>query len=583
MMTSTRRKAVALAIASALARASATAANGRNLIHQASTYGFKQTSDEDNTHDVSIVFGKDENGDATTSFVIEEEPDQMWEDVEDGSESEEKCGEQCVDNPDFVSMMGLPCHGHSYFECGMFVQVGFTEEEVKELISNCPCSCQACPTPEPSSNPTLAPTTSRPSAAPVSSAPTSRPSAAPVITSSPTTKSPTTAPTTLSPSKTPTFRPSRTPTLQPSTSSPTNSPTQTPTSTAPTSSSPVQTMSATTRIQPINASGETACPTGYSGLIGTIDCKGAIHCADGVKSFGPIPCLSGPQGDLLFDIKSQKCVIPSNEYVCQQLPNEEDNGEEEVDIFPSESKESAENHNDADEPQADQTPGSQTQTKSPANIQTPPPNTPGEIEVTERISFPKVAEDDASDDMENNVLGPLSLKELIIISAGGGCLVLFIGMSVFFAARRKRSAEEKKSQNNQDEKQHNAGKSSSSTIDTDDATPTVEYYTYINKAMRNNRAVTNFSTSKQAWSTKREFLAEKRSQKSSSTASEESSRQREDDTIDAQENGTVTDSMRGDNGTVGADATVVSEDEGATEIAYSGSKAGKSFASAFGW
>ena len=343
-------------------------------------------------------------------------------------------------------------------------------------------------------------------------------------------------------------------------------------------------MSATTRTQPINASDETACPTGYSGLIGTIDCKGAIHCADGVKSFGPIPCLSGPQGELLFDIDSQKCVIPSNEYVCQQLPNEEDNGEEEVEILPSESKELAENKNAADEPQADQPHDSQTESESPANTQTPQPTTPEAIEITERISFPEGAENDASpDDMENNVLGPLSLKELIIISAGGGCLVLFIGMSVFFAARRKRSAEEKNSQNNQDEKQHNAGKSSSSTIDTDDATPTVEYYTYINKAMRNNRAVTNFSTSKQAWSTKREFLAEKRSQKSSSTASEESSRQREDDTLDAQENGTVTDSMRGDNGTVGADATVVSEDEGATEIAYSGSKAGKSFASAFGW
>ena len=224
-------------------------------------------------------------------------------------------------------------------------------------------------------------------------------------------------------------------------------------------------MSATTRIKPINVSDETACPAGYSGLIGTVDCKGAIHCADGVKSFGPIPCLSGPQGDLLFDIDSQKCVIPSNDFNCQQLPNEENNREEEVEILQSESKELGENKNAAEEPQADQPHDSQTQTESPTNIQIPPPTTPGEIEVTERISFPEVAEDDASDDMENNVLGPLSLKELIIISAGGGCLVLFIGMSVFFAARRKRSAEEKKSQNNQDEKQHNAGKLSSSTID----------------------------------------------------------------------------------------------------------------------
>lgn len=279
-------------------------------------------------------------------------------------------------------------------------------------------------------------------------------------------------------------------------------------------------------------------------------------------------------------------MIPSDGFVCQPLPKEGDDHEDEVAIVQTELNESSEKEGPASEPQTDLFLDSPTQPDIANSIQTPSPNTPDMPDISERIGTAEDAEGDGSDDVENNVLGPLSLKELIIISVGGGCLVLFIGMSVFFAARRKRcSAEERESQNNQGERQHNAGKSSSSTIDTDDATPTIEYYTYINKAMRNNRAVTNFSTSKQAWSTKREFLAEKKRQKSTSTVSEESSRQREDGTIDAQENGTVTASMRGDDKTVGADATstVVSVDEGATEIAYKGSKAGKSFASAFGW
>ena len=424
MMSSTRGNVIALVIASALAsfRVSATAATTATFrttaryLDKGSTYGLKQTRDGDNTHaDISIVFGNGGDGDTATSLVIDDELDQMWE---DGSESEEKCGEQCVDNPDFVSMMGLPCHGHSYFVCGMFAQVGFTEEQVSELIRNCPCSCEACPKPEPSSNTMAASktTTSRPSAAQVSSTPTSRPSAAPDVTSNPTTKSPSNA------------------------------------------------------LSPI---------------------------------------------------------------------------------------------------------------------------TPG-INVTDRIGFPEDAEGDAADDMENNVLGPLSLKELIIISAGGGCLVLFIGLSVFSIARNKSSTKEKESQNKQGETQHDSGKSSSSTIETDDNSPSVEYYTYINKATKNNRGVTNFSTSQQAWSTKRDFLAEKRSQKSLRNAS-----QREDNFADAQETGTVTASMRGDNETLiclpedecatemacnGEESVLLAQEVGrvlcldtvGTEMAYNGSKAGKS-------
>ena len=52
--------------------------------------------------------------------------------------------------------------------------------------------------------------------------------------------------------------------------------------------------------------------------------------------------------------------------------------------------------------------------------------------------------------------------------------------------------------------------------------------------------------------------------------SENTARQQKDDVIDAKEdeNETLTASMREDNGTVGADATVVSGDEGATEIVF---------------
>ena len=579
MISNTKSKAVAAIVVAALAAkpssatATATATdstNARNLIHQASTYGFKQTSDKDNTHDASIVFGQDENGEPAASFVIDQEPTQLWEDAQDGTEGNEGCGDQCVDNPAFVSMMGLPCHGHSYFECGMFVQVGFTEEQVEELISNCPCSCNACPTPVPSSVPTSSPMTSRPSAAPVSSSPTSKPTAAP------STKVPTNTPTTLRPTAMPTLRPSRTPTVPPGTSSPT----KTPTSTAPTSS-PVQEMSTTTRIQPVDESDETACPSGYSGLIGTVDCKGAVHCTKGVKSFGPIPCLSGPDGDLLFDLKSQKCVVPSGDFICQQLPQIHVE-EEKVSIDVAESNG---NNDTPSEDQAalsiDSIPEKESPTSSPTTTKSkeqPTSNKVTAIQETTSTSEQTLSESvpnrpESKSEEEQNIFRSLSLKELIIVSVGGGCLVLFIVLSVFFAVRRnwrKRSAQQEESKNNRGERQHNAGKSSSSTIDSEDATPTLEYYTYINKAMRNNRAVTNFTASKQTWSTKREFLAENRSQKSSSTASEESSRQREDDTMDAQENGTVTSSMRdGDDETVDADVTVATGDEGA----YNGSKA----------
>ena len=105
-----------------------------------------------------------DNGDkyTKTTFVVDDN-DRHYDEPKDAGNS---CGDSCVDHADFVSSMGLPCRGHIDFECALFDQVGFTEEEVEELIGNCPCSCQACPTAArahtPSSSSTTAPVSSRP-------------------------------------------------------------------------------------------------------------------------------------------------------------------------------------------------------------------------------------------------------------------------------------------------------------------------------------------------------------------------------------------------------------------------------------
>ena len=102
----------------------------------------------------------------TTTFVVDDN-DPHHEDSKDAGNS---CGDSCVDSTTFLSSMGLPCRGHTDFECALFVQVGFTKEEVEELITNCPCSCQACPTAARAHTPSSSSTT-----APVSSSLTSPP------------------------------------------------------------------------------------------------------------------------------------------------------------------------------------------------------------------------------------------------------------------------------------------------------------------------------------------------------------------------------------------------------------------------
>ena len=62
-----------------------------------------------------------------------------------------------------------------------------------------------------------------------------------------------------------------------------------------------------------NQEGEMECPLAITGLIpATPDCKFAIHCSGGTKTFGPIPCPN----DGVFDIRSQNCVEPTRNFVC---------------------------------------------------------------------------------------------------------------------------------------------------------------------------------------------------------------------------------------------------------------------------
>jgi hypothetical protein len=69
----------------------------------------------------------------------------------------------CRDDSSYLSPIGLSCSGFQTMGCDVFSEVGFTGEEVEELKSRCPCSCQwACPAPPsttpPTSSPTIVPT-----------------------------------------------------------------------------------------------------------------------------------------------------------------------------------------------------------------------------------------------------------------------------------------------------------------------------------------------------------------------------------------------------------------------------------------
>ena len=152
---------------------SATAVDGTmQLNRQLSAIGLRQTQGI-TQGTKTITF---ETGDTYTkkTFVVDDNSPHH----DDPADAGNSCGDSCVDKADFVSRMGFSCRGHTDFDCALFDQVGFTEEEVEELIANCPCSCQACPTvarthtqsfspiKTPSSSSTTAPVSSRPTSPP---------------------------------------------------------------------------------------------------------------------------------------------------------------------------------------------------------------------------------------------------------------------------------------------------------------------------------------------------------------------------------------------------------------------------------
>ena len=133
---------------------------------------------------------------------------------------------ECQDDPYFQTKAGLHCQAMWGLDCKRFGDIGFTEDQVVEIINYCPCTCKvecgtwtATPSSKPSVSPTPFPTSPHPSYRP-SIAPSSSPSVGPSST-------PTMLPSFFR-SSSPSVGPSSTPTMLPSflpTYSPTASPT----------------------------------------------------------------------------------------------------------------------------------------------------------------------------------------------------------------------------------------------------------------------------------------------------------------------------------------------------------------------
>ena len=71
------------------------------------------------------------------------------------------CYTGCQDDPSYRSTFGLACENHQILDCESFLDVGFTEWEVFDLIVSCPCSCRipcGTLTEAPSTSPSSAPT-----------------------------------------------------------------------------------------------------------------------------------------------------------------------------------------------------------------------------------------------------------------------------------------------------------------------------------------------------------------------------------------------------------------------------------------
>ena len=178
-------------------------------------------------------------------------------------------GGSCSDDPGYNDF-GINCSFYGGINCKTMLLVGYSVDQVNNLISSCPCSCNTeCGTFEPfqrmtkpptlvTISPTEAPTTAPtdgPTTTPTQSptdVPTAAPTTAPTVapTTAPTrapTGSPTEGPThppTIAPTATPTTTPTEVPTNRP-TKAPTDTPTSTPTqsrtdATLPSSSDPAQ-------------------------------------------------------------------------------------------------------------------------------------------------------------------------------------------------------------------------------------------------------------------------------------------------------------------------------------------------------
>ena len=91
--------------------------------------------------------------------------------VAGASEENESCfagwNASCQDDPSFLSAMGASCRMHHRFDCTMLHAIGYSEQEVYDVINNCPCACKVpcgqwtfTPSAEPSSSPSSTPSAS---------------------------------------------------------------------------------------------------------------------------------------------------------------------------------------------------------------------------------------------------------------------------------------------------------------------------------------------------------------------------------------------------------------------------------------
>ena len=143
----------------------------------------------------------------------------------------------CQDDPNYVSKFGLSCEEHGFFQCELFLDLDFSPQEVSDLITSCPCSCNInCSDDswkaaigldglnQQGETTTDALLHVEESSTFSTAHPTQYQTGSP--TTAPTTASPTDLPTTLMPSSTPTNKPSFLSTTTSPTKSPSSMPTQ---------------------------------------------------------------------------------------------------------------------------------------------------------------------------------------------------------------------------------------------------------------------------------------------------------------------------------------------------------------------